>query len=143
MKAAPKSQRAMYDEASRKSAEINETWLEMLPTMRRRDLERLIEKRPALWGRFAAYLTSGHRFVDDPPAHATKKKSATQLEREINEALNRKVERGEVTPYEGMRVLVTKYGAMHHGLRPGVRGVIKRVTSPTQWPTAALRVVKS
>lgn len=91
MKAAPKSQRAMYDEASRKSAEINETFLEMLPTMRRRDLQRLIEKRPALWGRFAGYLTSGHVFVDDEPTktrhHATKKKSPTQLDREIAEAL--------------------------------------------------------
>ena len=79
-KAAPKSQRAMYDEASRKSAEINETFLEMLPTMRRRDLEKLIEKRPALWGRFAGYLKSGHVFVDDQPAktrhHAAMKSRA-------------------------------------------------------------------
>ena len=99
--------------------------------------------------------------------HATKKtnKSSAQLEREINEALHRRVDRGEVAPYEGMPVLVTKYGAMHHGLRAGVRGVIKRVASPdvrfgsptsrasvlvnvhgaefsTQWPTAALRVMK-
>jgi hypothetical protein len=88
MKAAPKSQRAMYDEASRKLAEIHETFLEMLPTMRRKDLERLIKKRPALWGRFAGYLTSGHVFVDDLPSkvlhHATRKSSA-QLDREIAE----------------------------------------------------------
>jgi hypothetical protein len=94
MKAAPKSQRAMYDEASRKSAEINETFLEMLPTMRRKDLERLIEKRPALWGRFAGYLTSGHVFVDDESTktrhHATKK-SPAQLQREIDEALAKPV----------------------------------------------------
>src|SRR5512135_193079 len=86
---AMKSQRGMMDEASRRIAEANETFLEMLPTMRRKDLERLIEKRPALWGRFAGYLTSGHVFVDDPPsgrAHATKK-SAAQLDREIAEAL--------------------------------------------------------
>jgi hypothetical protein len=90
MKAAPKSQRAMYSDVERRSAEVNETFLEMLPTMRRRDLEWLIEKRPALWGRFAGYLTSGHVFVDDPPAgtrhHATKK-SPAQLDREIDEAL--------------------------------------------------------
>ncbi len=87
MKAAPKSQREMYYDAERRSGEINKTFLEMLPTMRRRDLEKLIEKRPALWGRFADYLTSGHRFVDDPQAHATRKKSPSQLQREIDEAL--------------------------------------------------------
>ena len=91
MKAAPKPQRAMYDEAFRKIAETNDTFLEMLPTMRRRDLERLIEKRPALWGRFAGYLTSGHVFVDDPEggskrSHATKK-SPAQLQREIDEVI--------------------------------------------------------
>lgn len=98
-KAAPKSQREMYYDAERRSADVNKTFLEMLPTMRRRDLEKLIEKRPALWGRFAGYLTSGHRFVDDPPAHATKsrqasrhhatKKSPAQLQREIDEMLSR------------------------------------------------------
>jgi hypothetical protein len=114
------------------------------------------------------YDKAEQKWVPAPQAkrhHATKKKSSAQLTREINEALSRKVERGEAAPYEGMRVLVTKYGAMHHGLRPGVRGVIKRVASPdvrfgpstsrasvlvnvhgaefsTQWPTAALRVVK-
>lgn len=81
-KAAPKSQREMYYDAERRSGEINKTFLEMLPTMRRRDLEKLIEKRPALWGRFAGYLTSGHVFVDDEPAktrhHATMKASAKQ-----------------------------------------------------------------
>jgi hypothetical protein len=86
-----KPQRHMMDEASRQIAEANETFLEMLPTLRRKDLERLIEKRPALWGRFAGYLTSGHVFVDDPGAgarrHATKKKTAFQLDREIAEFL--------------------------------------------------------
>jgi hypothetical protein len=89
-KAAPKSQREMYYDAERRAAEGNKTFLEMLPTMRRRDLEKLIEKRPSLWGRFAGYLTSGHVFVDDPPAgtrhHATKTSSA-QLQREIDEVL--------------------------------------------------------
>ena len=78
-KAAPKSQREMYYDAERRSGEINKTFLEMLPTMRRHDLEKLIEKRPSLWGRFAGYLTSGHVFADDPPSktghHATRKKS--------------------------------------------------------------------
>lgn len=86
----PKSQRHMMDEASRKIAEVNETFLEMLPTMRRKELEKLIQKRPALWGRFAGYLTSGHVFVDDPSTkthHATKKKGPAQLDREIAEAL--------------------------------------------------------
>src|SRR5205823_4867419 len=59
----------------------------MLPTMRRKDLEKLIEKRPALWGRFAGYLTSGHVFVDDPgadkPRHAKRRKNPSQLDREI------------------------------------------------------------
>ncbi len=86
----PKTQRHMMDEASRRIAEANETFLELLPTMRRKELEKLIEKRPALWGRFAGYLTSGHVFVDDPPAgirHATRKKSPAQLDREIADAL--------------------------------------------------------
>jgi hypothetical protein len=91
-KAPPKSQRDMYYDAERRSADINNTFLEMLPTMRRRDLEKLIEKRPALWGRFAGYLKSGHVFADDPPAggrqHAVKK-SPAQLDREINEILGR------------------------------------------------------
>ena len=90
----------MYDEASRKLAEINETFLEMLPTMRRRDLEQLIKKRPALWGHFAPYLTSGHAFVDDPPArtehHATRK-SPARLNREIAEVLARKSSRHHST----------------------------------------------
>jgi len=86
---ATKSQRGMMDEASRRIAEGNETFLEMLPTMRRKDLERLVAKRPALWGRFAGYLTSGHVFVDDPVAgrqHAAKK-SPAQLDREIVEVV--------------------------------------------------------
>jgi hypothetical protein len=97
------SQYQMFDEASRKAAEANRTFLELLPTLRRKELERLIEKRPALWGRFAGYLTSGHVFVDDPEAgsgkgshHATRKafvnhastKSPAQLQREIDEALD-------------------------------------------------------
>ena len=88
-----KSQRHMMDEASRRIAEVNETFLELLPTMRRKELEKLIEKRPALWGRFAGYLTSGHVFADDQPAkthhHATKK-SPAQLNREIAEALSQR-----------------------------------------------------
>jgi hypothetical protein len=88
---ATKPQRAIYDEVSRKSAEANETFLEMLPTMKRHELEQLIKKRPSLWGRFSGYLTSGHRFVDDPPAsgHA-RKKSGPQLDREISEFLAKK-----------------------------------------------------
>ena len=90
-KASPKSQRDMYYDAERRSADINNTFMEMLPTMRRRDLEKLIEKRPALWGRFAGYLKSGHVFADDAPAgtrqHAVKK-SPAQLDREINEILS-------------------------------------------------------
>ena len=91
-KAAPKSQRDMYYDAERRSADVNNTFLEMLPTMRRRDLEKLIEKRPALWGRFAGYLTSGHVFADDSPAgtrHRATKKSPAELDREINEILGR------------------------------------------------------
>lgn len=59
-----------------------------------KELERLIAKRPALWGRYAGYLTSGHVFADDPGAgserhHATMKKPPAQLDREIAEALSK------------------------------------------------------
>jgi hypothetical protein len=90
-------------------------------------------------------------------------KTAAQLTREINEALNRRVGSGELPPYEGMAVTVTKYGALHHGLRSGAPGIIKRVASPdarhgtpsararvlvevdgsevsTDWPTAAFHL---
>lgn len=85
------SQHQMFYDATRKEAEANRTFLELLPTLRRKELERLIEKRPALWGRYAGYLTSGHVFADDPGAgssgHATMKKSPAQLQREIDEVL--------------------------------------------------------
>ena len=90
-------------------------------------------------------------------------KTAAQLAREINEALNRRVESGALPPYEGMPVTVTKYGAFHHNLRSGAPGIIKRVSSPdarhgsptsrarvlvavdgnevsTDWPTVAFRL---
>ena len=84
-----KSQRGMMDDQFRKIAETNETFLELLPTLRRKELESLIAKRPALWGRFAGYLTSGHVFADDaksgPRQHSTVK-SPSQLDREITQA---------------------------------------------------------
>ena len=55
----------MFDDAFRRQAESNETFLELLPTLRRSELERLIARRPSLWGRFAGYLTSGHVFADE------------------------------------------------------------------------------
>ena len=128
MKAAPKSQRAMYDEASRKLAEIHETFLEMLPTMRRKDLERLVDKRPALWGRFASYLTSGHVFVDDPPAgtrHHSTKKSPTQLQREIDEVL---ASPGSFSYEEAMAALEKKHAGVKRGgsLRAGHAPVVPK-----------------
>lgn len=85
--------------------------------------------------------------------HATKK-SPARLDREIAEVLS---------PFEGMRVVVTKIGAKRHGVRPGLTGKIKRVASAdvrhgsptsrarvlvsvhgtefsTNWPTDALQI---
>lgn len=42
--------------AQQKIAECNNTFLVLLPTLTRKDLEKLIEKRPSLWARFAGYL---------------------------------------------------------------------------------------
>src|SRR5437867_30415 len=129
MKGAPKSQRAMYSDAERRSAEINETFLEMLPTMRRKDLEKLIAKRPSLWGRFAGYLTSGHRFTDDPPmgtAHATKR-SPAQLQREIDEVL---ANPGKHSYEEAMEALKKKHVGVTRGgsLRSGHAPVVPKLT---------------
>lgn len=127
----------MYDEASRKLAEIHETFLEMLPTLRRHDLERLIEKRPALWGRFAGYLTSGHIFVDDPSAlaharaqhHATKK-SPAQLQREIDEVLSAP---GSFSYEEAMGALEKKHAGVKRGgsLRAGHAPVVPKMSAWT------------
>lgn len=133
-------QRAMYDDASRKrAAEIN-NFLEMLPTMRRSDLERLIAKRPALWGRFADYLTNGHVFVDDEPSntrhHATKK-SPAQLQREIDEALTgtlaqEKPPNNCKIPREERALLITiERGGSHgavamQGLNKAAKGIIAK-----------------
>ena len=73
-------------------------------------------------------------------------KTAAQLSREINDALNRRVESGELPPYEGMPVTVTKYGAFHHNLRAGAPGVITRVASADArrgTPSARARVLVS
>jgi hypothetical protein len=42
--------------AHRQIADCNLVFLEMLPTLTKKELEKLIEKRPSLWGRFAHYL---------------------------------------------------------------------------------------
>jgi hypothetical protein len=134
----------MYYDAERRSAEVNKTFLEMLPTMRRRDLEKLIEKRPALWGRFAAYLTSGHRFVDDPPAgtrhHATKK-SPAQLQREIDEVL---AHPGAHSYEEAMAALEKKHTGVPRGgsLRSGHAPVVPKMTSKTKWTPSVLELLK-
>jgi hypothetical protein len=137
-KAAPKSQREMYYDAERRSGEINKTFLEMLPTMRRRDLEKLIEKRPALWGRFAGYLTSGHVFVDDPPGgarHHSTKKSPAQLQREIDEVL---ASPGSFSYEEAMAALEKKHAGVKRGgsLRSGHTPVAPRM------PTSVLQMLK-
>lgn len=55
---AMKPQRAFYDEAFRKIAEVNETFMEFVRdgTMTKTILRKLINKRPSLWSRFSAFL---------------------------------------------------------------------------------------
>jgi len=58
-------QETMFGNAFDRETQRNATWLELLPTLTRNDLERLIARRPRLWGRFASYLTSGHKFLGE------------------------------------------------------------------------------
>lgn len=51
------NQRAHYERAARMIAETNELFLEFVADgMTRRELERNIERRPELWGRFSNWL---------------------------------------------------------------------------------------
>ena len=55
---APTQLQTFYTE-QRKIADSNALFLEMVQDgMTRRDLEKLIDKRPTLWGRFAGYLAT-------------------------------------------------------------------------------------
>ena len=53
------SQTQMYWAAHRKSADVNITFMEMVQSdnpLTKAELEKLIEKRPELWGRFSNWL---------------------------------------------------------------------------------------
>jgi len=55
-----KTQEQMYRQAQRTGAAINLTFMEMVSDpvspLTKAELEQLIEKRPALWGRFSSWL---------------------------------------------------------------------------------------
>jgi hypothetical protein len=101
--------------------------------MRRRELEKLIEKRPALWGRFSGYLTSGHVFVDDLPAgarHHSTMKSPAQLQREIDEVL---AAPKSFSYEEAMTALEKKHAGVKRGgsLRAGHASVVPKMSAWT------------
>lgn len=51
------TQAQMYYEAERRSGELNESFLQLVKEgMTREELARNIERRPALWSRFASWL---------------------------------------------------------------------------------------
>ena len=52
-----KSNAAMYYDAVKKAGEVNELFLELVKEgMTRAELEKLIARRPSLWGRFENFL---------------------------------------------------------------------------------------
>ena len=58
------TQAQMYYQAERRSAELNMTFLDLVRDgLTREDLQRNIERRPALWGRFQGFL-------DKLPSHS-------------------------------------------------------------------------
>lgn len=52
-----KTQLQMFYDAHKKSADNDKVFLELMQDMTRQELATLIEKRPALWGRYRAYLS--------------------------------------------------------------------------------------
>lgn len=55
------NQEQMYWKANRTNADINIAFMEMLASdnpITKRELRRLIERRPELWGRFSSYLST-------------------------------------------------------------------------------------
>ena len=55
LKTRPTQQQMLWD-AHRKLAATHETFMHILPSLTRRELEQLIAKRPEVWSRFSGYL---------------------------------------------------------------------------------------
>mgnify|MGYP001358253221 CR=1 FL=1 len=51
-----KSQKEMYYEAERKSAERNMVFMEMMDTLTNADLTKLVERHPQRWGQFRGFI---------------------------------------------------------------------------------------